>query len=82
MRIIAGPLAGTLHMPWKKFAIFNFLGAATWVTAIAIVGYVFGGEFKTLVHVLGRAGWVLAGAVVVAFIGWRFWHARVERSRA
>jgi membrane protein DedA with SNARE-associated domain len=32
LRILAGPLAGTLHMSWKKFAIFNFLGAAAWVT--------------------------------------------------
>src|SRR5512135_2960303 len=25
MRIIAGPMAGVLRMPWKQFAIFNFL---------------------------------------------------------
>src|SRR5256885_15726169 len=30
MRVIAGPLAGVLHMPWRKFALFNFLGAAGW----------------------------------------------------
>src|SRR5579863_8966262 len=27
LRIIAGPLAGVLRMPWRKFAVFNFLGA-------------------------------------------------------
>jgi membrane-associated protein len=25
MRIIAGPLAGVLRMPWRKFLLFNFL---------------------------------------------------------
>ena len=39
MRIIAGPLAGVLHMPWRKFVVFNFLGAAVWVTVISSVGY-------------------------------------------
>jgi len=28
MRIVAGPLAGVLRMPWRKFLVFNFLGAA------------------------------------------------------
>jgi membrane protein DedA with SNARE-associated domain len=28
MRVIAGPLAGVLRMNWKRFAVFNFLGAA------------------------------------------------------
>ena len=26
MRVIAGPFAGVLRMPWRKFAIFNFSG--------------------------------------------------------
>jgi len=27
LRVIAGPLAGVLRMPWKRFVLFNFLGA-------------------------------------------------------
>jgi len=42
MRIIAGPLAGVMKMPWKKFLIFNFLGAMLWVSVIASLGYLFG----------------------------------------
>src|SRR2546428_8082940 len=42
MRIIAGPLAGVLHMPWRKFVVFNFLGAAGWGTGISSIGYFFG----------------------------------------
>jgi membrane protein DedA with SNARE-associated domain len=35
MRVIAGPLAGVLRMNWKRFAVFNFLGAALWVSVIS-----------------------------------------------
>ena len=71
MRIIAGPLAGVLHMPWKQFALFNFLGAVTWVTVISCVGYFFGSEWDELMRVVKRvnAG-VLVAVVVIALVLW------------
>ena len=48
LRVIAGPLAGVLRMPWRKFMIFNFLGAALWVTVISSVGYLFGQHWERL----------------------------------
>ena len=47
-RIVAGPLAGVLRMHWKTFALFNFLGAVTWVTVIAGIGYLFGSQLDRL----------------------------------
>jgi membrane protein DedA with SNARE-associated domain len=47
-RIVAGPLAGVLRMHWKTFALFNFLGALTWVTVIASLGYLFGSQLDRL----------------------------------
>ena len=71
MRIIAGPLAGVLRMPWKQFAVFNFLGAATWVTVISLVGFLFGGEWHQLVRILRRVNLgVLVLFVVVVLILW------------
>jgi membrane protein DedA with SNARE-associated domain len=71
MRIIAGPLAGVLRMPWKQFAIFNFLGAATWVTVISLVGFLFGGEWNQLMRILRRVNLgVLVFFVVVALVLW------------
>ncbi|HEV2021209.1 MAG TPA: DedA family protein [Terriglobales bacterium] len=52
LRIIAGPLAGVLHMRWKQFALFNFLGAAVWVTVIALVGYFFDSQWDRVLRVL------------------------------
>ena len=45
---MAGPLAGVLRMHWKTFALFNFLGAVTWVTVIASLGYLFGSQLDRL----------------------------------
>ncbi len=65
MRIIAGPLAGVLRMQWRRFVLFNFLGAATWVTVISSVGYIFGRHWQHLLRLVGRAN---AVAFVVAAI--------------
>jgi membrane protein DedA with SNARE-associated domain len=73
MRIIAGPMAGVLRMPWRKFLIFNFLGAVVWVTVISGVGYLFGQNWGLLEHYLKRFDVALAivAALAVAFWWWR-----------
>jgi membrane protein DedA with SNARE-associated domain len=65
MRVVAGPLAGTLRMPLRKFLIWNFLGAAAWVTAISGAGYLFGRHWNRLERVLKR----FDIAVVVVALG-------------
>jgi membrane protein DedA with SNARE-associated domain len=73
MRVIAGPMAGVLRMPWKKFAIFNLLGAAFWVTAISCVGYSFGSRWNLLMHFMKRFDLALGAAfvLIVAVLWWR-----------
>ena len=81
MRIIAGPLAGVLHMEWKRFVLFNFLGAAVWVTVITLVGYFFGSQWDALLRVMHRINLGIAAAVGVAalLLWWR--HRRRRQSR-
>ncbi len=73
MRVFAGPLAGVLRMPWRAFAIYNLLGAASWVTVIASVGYLFGRHWPILVRTVRRFDLVAAivVAVVILFLWWR-----------
>jgi len=73
MRIIAGPLAGVLRMPWKKFAVFNLLGAALWVTIISLVGYSFSSRWNLLMHYVKRFDLALGAAFVIiaAILWWR-----------
>lgn len=73
MRVIAGPLAGVLRMHWKKFAVFNLLGATLWVTAIAGAGYLFGRHWRLLMRYIRDADLaiVIVAIVIVAFVWWR-----------
>jgi len=71
MRIIAGPLAGVLRMPWRKFLLFNFLGAVLWVSVIASVGYLFGKHWEALLDLVQDANLVIAAvAVILAALFW------------
>ena len=75
LRIFAGPLAGVLRMPWRAFALFNFLGAVVWVTAIATAGYLFGKHWDELEHVLGRFNLVVGiAALLLIPVLWRKYH--------
>jgi len=80
MRVIAGPLAGVLSMPWKSFALFNFLGAAVWVTVISLVGYSFGRHWRAMMHFMHRMNLILV--LLLAVIGLIVWWRRRRRSRA
>lgn len=79
LRIIAGPLAGVLRMPWKAFVLFNLLGALTWVTVISVVGYVFGRDWGTLVKELKGSQLAILILAAVGFAVWRHMKARRER---
>jgi membrane protein DedA with SNARE-associated domain len=66
LRIIAGPLAGVLRMNWRKFVLFNFLGAALWVTVISSVGFLFGKHWEKLVEVLKGVNLIFFAAALAA----------------
>ena len=77
MRVLAGPMAGVLRMPWRKFTVFNFLGATLWVTVISGVGYLFGQHWERLAGEVKRID--IAAAillVIVAVLLW--WRSRRE----
>jgi membrane protein DedA with SNARE-associated domain len=75
MRVLASLLAGALRMPWRKFFLFNFLGAAVWVTAICSAGYFFGGHWGRLARDLRRFDLAVLIVVVVAGLVW-WWRSR------
>lgn len=79
LRTLAGPLAGVLRMEWRRFALFNFLGAATWVGIVVLLGYAFGHEFSSLVDFFEKAD--LAMMVGIAVLGFYFWR-RYKKKKA
>ncbi|HZP22989.1 MAG TPA: hypothetical protein VFB04_06055 [Terriglobales bacterium] len=59
-------------MERKRFLTFNALGAAVWVTSIALTGYVFGNEFNSLLDYFEKASWAIAGGLfTLAYLIWR-----------
>jgi len=75
MRIITGPLAGVLRMPWRRFLLFNFLGAVVWVTVISSVGYLFGRHWERLQRGVSQFDLGVALLVVLAAAFW-WWRSR------
>jgi membrane-associated protein len=58
--------------------VFNFLGAAVWVSVIASAGYLFGQHWERLQQDLKRidVSIVIVLLVAVAFLWWRSRRAR------
>jgi membrane protein DedA with SNARE-associated domain len=79
LRVLAGPMAGALKMHWTRFAIFNALGALTWVTVVASVSYAFGRQLPTLVKTMRTANLAILAVVILlaVFFGKRLL-ARLE----
>lgn len=72
LRTIAGPLAGMLGMEWKRFLLFNCLGAASWVTAISVSGYLFANEFNSLLSYMETGSWIISGGLFAfGYFTWR-----------
>lgn len=75
LRIVAGPLAGTLRMSWRSFLIFNSLGAIAWVTAVCTLAFLLGPSLEPLIK---HSTWVVLGLTGLAVAGW-FWRRRHRR---
>lgn len=73
LRIVAGPLAGVLRMPWRKFLAFNLMGAGVWAATISGVGYLFGQHWGRLERNIKRIDLAVAiiVALIAAFLWWR-----------
>lgn len=79
MRIVAGPLAGVLRMPWKKFVLANAAGAVVWVTAISLAGFAFGSKFESLVRLFKEAEIAVLVVIVLAWYVWRRQKNKIRR---
>jgi len=73
LRFLAGPIAGVLRMRWRRFFLFNALGAIAWVTVITGLAYFFG---PALESALRHAGWAVLAAVIVGGAAYWWWRRR------
>jgi membrane protein DedA with SNARE-associated domain len=83
LRQANGIIAGTTGMHWRRFLIFNAIGAALWVAVWTSVGYLSGSHIDTIYNDATRYDTYLAiafGALLLAYIARRV--LRVRRARA
>jgi membrane protein DedA with SNARE-associated domain len=80
LRIFAGPLAGALRMPYRRFLLANVLGALVWAGGTTAAVYALGTVAERW---LQRSAWVaLILAAVVALVAARTMHHRIEQAVA
>jgi membrane protein DedA with SNARE-associated domain/rhodanese-related sulfurtransferase len=79
LNAVAPPLAGVSRMPWRRFALFDGLGALLWTTAYIGTGYVFSTQLARIVEqlsFLGRGLFAVAVAALGGYIGMKFVNRR------
>jgi membrane protein DedA with SNARE-associated domain len=77
LRQLNGVIAGIVEMPWRRFLLFNMLGAAVWVAVWSSVGYLAGNN----VEAIARSLTYVAIGVGVLFLGWVWWRLRHWRRK-
>src|SRR5579872_320284 len=79
LAIIAPPLAGATRMGWTRFLLFSSLGSAGWVGVAMAAGMLFKVQIERLLPRLAGLGVVavgIIGAVLVAYILYKWWERR------
>ncbi|WP_147303967.1 rhomboid family intramembrane serine protease [Subtercola boreus] len=65
LRVLIGPLAGTLRMPYRRFLVANVAGAVVWSGAVVLVVSLLGRAAEELIH---QFTWVALLAVLLTLI--------------
>ncbi|MGH9280851.1 MAG: VTT domain-containing protein, partial [Acidimicrobiales bacterium] len=65
LRALVPALAGVSRMPYRRFFVWNALGALIWAPGFVLLGYIAGGSYKRIEHYAGQAGLVLLVLVVM-----------------
>lgn len=64
--------AGATHMRYLRFLTFELIAALLWNTGYCLLGYFLGAQRETLQTVIERGGWAIVGALIAAYLIWRF----------
>jgi membrane protein DedA with SNARE-associated domain len=74
LRVFAALFAGAARMRWRTFAVYNVAGAILWSVVITLLGFFFGRSWELLQHWIGRAGEIVALAVLLLVVLAWAWH--------
>ena len=72
LRIFGAWIAGMVHMPWRRFALWNLAGAFAWSSSVIALGYFFGRSLGLIEKALGIGGVIaLCAVALVGFVLYR-----------
>src|ERR1700750_1769775 len=83
LRQVNGLVAGISGMRWRRFLVFNALGAALWVGTWVSVGYLAGSHIGSIYSYITRYSYyalIVAGVVIVALIARHLLRRRPARN--
>lgn len=65
VRTFAPILAGIIKIDFKKFMLFNLIGATAWISSISLIGYFLGNKFPETKNYLG---YIVIGLIIITTI--------------
>jgi membrane protein DedA with SNARE-associated domain len=75
-------VAGASGMPWRKFVVYDALGAVLWTIGFVSLGYAFGASWRIAEQWIGRSGLILAVIVALVILGIWFHRRRKQQALA
>lgn len=60
--------AGVAEVPPLRFGVLTFLGSLVWDSAMALIGYGVGSDYRKIMHGVSDAGYILGALLVVAVV--------------
>lgn len=80
LRQLNGIVAGGARMPWKRFVVYNFLGAFFWVGTWTTAIYLLGDQIRAwLARIQGLSFWLAVSVGVIVLVGAGALYLRVIR---
>jgi membrane protein DedA with SNARE-associated domain len=76
LRAVMPGLAGASRMEYRRFLVFNVIGAVIWATACVLLGFFAAHSLSTITHALGVTSAVIVAFIVVGLL-WA-WHRRSQ----
>lgn len=77
LNAMAAPLSGIIRMGWRKFLLYDAIGALAWVSTFMVAGYLFSGELERVAASASYFGRWLLVFLLAAFAGyilWKYYH--------
>jgi membrane protein DedA with SNARE-associated domain len=81
LRQLNGVVAGVTGMPWRRFVVFNAIGAALWVGVWATGGYLAGDHISAIEATVRRYQWYAIAGLVLVVVGYALLHLARRRRR-